>query len=62
MKKVVLIILCLFSAFAFLSIPSTVDAKTLRELKEELATAKANKSANEAKMKEAQEKVKKYQN
>ena len=46
----------------FFSIPSTIEAKTLRELKEELATAKANKSANEAKMKEAQDKIKKYQN
>lgn len=62
MKKVVVIILCLLGAFAFFSIPSNVEAKTLRELKEELATAQANKAANAAKMKEAQAKVKQYQN
>ncbi len=62
MKKLIGIILVIFSAFLIFSMPETVEAKTLRQLKEELATAKANKSANEAKVKEAQEKVRKYQN
>lgn len=62
MKKLIGIILVIFSAFLIFSVPETVEAKTLRQLKEELATAKANKSANEAKVKEAQEKVRKYQN
>ncbi len=54
--------MCLFSAFLIFSIPSNIEAKTLRQMKEELATTKANKSANEAKMREAQARVKKYQN
>ena len=62
MKKILGIILCLFGAFLIFSIPSNIEAKTLRQMKEELATAKANKAANEAQMKEAQARVKKYQN
>ena len=62
MKKIVTIIFILFGSFILFSVPSNVEAKTLREMKEELATAKANLSSNQAKMKEAQERVKKYKN
>ena len=62
MKKIIGIILCLFSTFLIFSIPYNVEAKTLRQMKEELATAKANLSSNQAKMAEAQERVKKYKN
>ena len=62
MKKIISIILFTLGTFILFSVPYNVEAKTLGELKEELATAKANLSSNLAKMKEAKEKVNKYRN
>lgn len=61
MKKPFKILLIFLFAFFFFALPAQVEAKTLREMKQELATAKANKEANEAKRREAQAKIKQYQ-
>lgn len=60
MKKILIILLCLFSISFLFCIPQTVEAKTLREMKEDLAETKANKSQIEASRREAQAKVDKY--
>lgn len=62
MKKILVIVLFIFCTLLTFSIPYNVEAKTLGQMKEELANTKANLSSNLAKMKEAQERVQKYKN
>lgn len=60
MKRIFKLLLCIFSISFLFYMPSNLEAKTLREMKDELATTKANKSAIEAARKEAQNKINRF--
>lgn len=61
MKKIFKIFLCVLSLSFLFYVPS-VEAKTLQDLKNELATTRANQAAIEAQRKAAKAKVQEYNN
>ncbi len=60
MKKIVKVLLFVFSISLLFYMPDKIEAKTLRELKDELVETKANKASVEARRREVQIKVNKY--